>query len=344
MRIDLDTKLSRMFHVKLILYAQDIDMTLLTKYPKHSGEFPIFQYSVVDAIFCHYNSKMYLKVGPKYFDTSDRIKLSNCSEVYKGYNQVTHLVQNGSVINLDYAVGIFIDNMQVPQFIEKLLNCYGKIFDLNRYEDREGNCCLDQKQIRQIKGELLNYKVVCNHQGYNREYKIMDISSQSSCEMKFKDKNGKSIYVIDYFLNQYNIKLKYPSLPCLIVGNNKIAMPMELCVIKDNQKRKKKISDAVQVEMVQKTSLTPIERKKVIMNILKENKNIYQSIEKETGIHLSSKFIKCNARQLDEPYIRYANKDLEPNNGGWNQKGIKLLKPVKIVFIYYYYINREIGL
>lgn len=354
MKIEMD-RLVRVFNVKMTLYSKDVDMSLAKHYDK-SGEFPIFQYSIIDTIFSYYNSKLYMKIGSKYYNPSDRIKLSNCNEMYRGHHQVTHLLQNGNSVNIDSSYGLFIESMTVSNFVEKLFNNgFIRNFDLKRYEDKEGNCCLDMKQLRQLKGELISYKVICNHQGYNREYKIMDISQKSACEMKFKDSKGNYIYVIDYFKSQYNIKLKYPSLPCLLLGNNKVAMPMELCLIKDGQKRIKKISDLMQLEMVQKTSVKPSERKKIILKILKENEDLYKNIEKETGIKLITNFTECNAKKLDEPLIRYANKDMETNNGSWNQKGIKLLKPVKIVYIILYLlllllyfiiiiIYREIGL
>lgn len=57
-------------------------------------------------------------------------------------------------------------------------------------------------------------------------------------------------FLIQYFANTYNISLQYPWLPCISAGaTGKVLIPMELCVVKENQRHPGKISDEQAAEV-----------------------------------------------------------------------------------------------
>ena len=47
---------------------------------------------------------------------------------------------------------------------------------------------------------------------------------------------GKEIPLVDYFMNEYRIHLRYPDRPCVVEGDDKSYHPIELLRIPENQR------------------------------------------------------------------------------------------------------------
>lgn len=283
------------YHYKFAVAEKNIDMTLINKYPKVTNEVPLIQYGILDNIFAYYNSKMFLKIGSKYFNNSeskDDIDIGGGTLVRKGFHQGIRTAQIGNGINIDKVNSAFIKSVYMTELMVDILSDWRNKFDLKLYENKKGRCSLKYWDIQKIKGEIMSYKVECEHQGFKRIYMITGISDKSSDETVFKGDDGKDITVSLYFLNKYNIRLKYPSFPCLLLGAKKISMPIELCKIKDNQRRKKKVSDVQQGNMVRETSSYPNIRRNEILKIIKNNEKVYNDIEKEIGVKVNTKMLE----------------------------------------------------
>src|SRR6185369_2095012 len=67
----------------------------------------------------------------------------------------------------------------------------------------------------------------------NRRYKFVGLASVPAQDDKFKKREGEGeqeIDVVTYFKDQYDITLRYPHLPCVVVANNS-HIPIEVCQV-----------------------------------------------------------------------------------------------------------------
>ena len=105
-----------------------------------------------------------------------------------------------------------------------------------------------------------------------------------------------------YFLDTYNVKLKHPGLPCLLLGpiNKNIYIPMELCMMMAQPMLSHKVlyEDAVS-KMIRTTAVSPTETQKRIMNELQRNNNIYKNdpYAKEFGINIAGSITQLTDKQ-----------------------------------------------
>ena len=132
------------------------------------------------------------------------------------------------------------------------------------------------------------------------------------------------ITVQQFFLQTHQVRLQYPDLPCLWLGNrNKtIYIPMELCAMLDQAlPRSKTLAEEPTRNMIKQTAVKPLERQRRILEELRKNNNIYKNdkFAKEFGVSVAGEMGKVNGRVLPPPSIEYNNKkvvDIEPNNPG----------------------------
>ena len=83
---------------------------------------------------------------------------------------------------------------------------------------------------------------------------------------RFPLDDGKVSTVKDYFQRTYSLRLSYPNLPCLHVGQKtrNVYIPLECLDLKEGQRCVKKLSDRQTAEMIRAVAKPAYERKRRI--------------------------------------------------------------------------------
>ena len=80
----------------------------------------------------------------------------------------------------------------------------------------------------------------CNFLDNERLWRCNGLTRFGADSQKFKLDDGSTCLVSDYFQKHYKIKLKFPHMPCIIVGNVKEGrakyFPMELMMVGPRQR------------------------------------------------------------------------------------------------------------
>jgi eukaryotic translation initiation factor 2C len=105
-------------------------------------------------------------------------------------------------------------------------------------------------QRNKLERYLMNVKVISSYANIVRKWRVSGLSKTSALHTTFHWINPstlvpKEITVINYFKEKHGIDLKFPHLPCLLVGdpNKNILIPMELCKITPGQRYPFKLSE-----------------------------------------------------------------------------------------------------
>eukprot|EP00088_Acartia_fossae_P049385 TRINITY_DN5436_c0_g1_i1.p1 TRINITY_DN5436_c0_g1~~TRINITY_DN5436_c0_g1_i1.p1 ORF type:complete len:857 (-),score=211.64 TRINITY_DN5436_c0_g1_i1:190-2724(-) len=166
---------------------------------------------------------------------------------------------------------------------------------------------LEYRDFKTLEEDLKMLKIrYVSPDGNKRDYRINGLTRAANVE-KISD---ETMTVEQFFRNKYSTVLKYPNLPCLWVGarDKSIYVPMEFCTMLPQQMpRSKKLNDQATANMIKGTAVKPHERRKRIIDGMKESTNFYKNDEhaKEFGISLDSKMLQVTGRLLNPPTIQY---------------------------------------
>ena len=139
------------------------------------------------------------------------------------------------------AVADFFQKDKIEDCAENLRN-RADIDRLRRY--------LDKVDVR------INYR-----QTGRKRYKIEGVANYPSDRDMINMDNGQRISVAEYFTKTYNLRLRYPWLPCVVVNRKRDEkIPMELCMITENQVYAAPLSDMQTAELIKETAVKPFER------------------------------------------------------------------------------------
>jgi eukaryotic translation initiation factor 2C len=135
---------------------------------------------------------------------------------------------------------------------------------------------------------------------------------------------------------KYQITLKYPDLPLLLVHpkSRGLKIPMELAKIKEGQVYKKQLKAKDQAQAVKIQALTCKDRSKEIQNVLDSMKLYEDPALKDFGIMVEQKPMQVKAKVLPQPQLEYgpdprSGRNMimreDRNPGQWNLKGTQFL-------------------
>lgn len=82
-------------------------------------------------------------------------------------------------------------------------------------------------------------EIETTHSKKTRKYKVFKIGENSARNEIFEMRNGTKKSIYDYFFEQYQIRLIYPELPCVIL-TNKTILPLEVVNVCAGQRYIKK--------------------------------------------------------------------------------------------------------
>ncbi|KAL4117510.1 hypothetical protein PRIC2_011501 [Phytophthora ramorum] len=180
-----------------------------------------------------------------------------------------------------------------------------------------------------IRGVKVN---ITHRPGVKRSYRVNGLSRDSADNTFFENDEGQRMSIAQYFQQTYNIRLRYPMLPCLHVGapQKKNYLPMEVCHIMACQKCPRKVTDKQVANMIRFTCTRPDDRKRSIEQKFREAGFNTDPTLKAFGLDVEPRMVETTGRQLPPPTIEYSGGAREsPRDGAWNMRNKRFNTPVQ---------------
>ena len=124
--------------------------------------------------------------------------------IWDGFSQSVRPGQWKPFINIDKSCGVFVKPQPLLDFIQELIGTG----DPNNFKNRQ-----------KISDHLADLRVISKHLKYPKRQRIVSRGPLlKSARDEIFEKDGRKMSVEQYFLQQYQIKLAHPLLPCINVG------------------------------------------------------------------------------------------------------------------------------
>ncbi|CAO0794814.1 unnamed protein product [Mucor circinelloides] len=273
---------------------------------------------VLDILVRHVPSTLYNTVGRSFFTPADKKPLPNGAEVWQGYYQSVRPTVGKMMVNIDVSSTAFYESGPLPEVVAKILG--RRSLD----ELRRG---IPERDLSKLEKILKALRIQIVHRGEKKlKYKITKLTPSPADRTVFKDEAGNEMTVANYFAKQYNKRLNYPFLPCVVVKKD-IFLPMEVCEVLPGQRHQKKLNEKQTAEMIKFTCQKPNVRANKIkqgLGLLQYNNPYMQQF----GMAVKPEMAVINARVLPTPKISYHPSSQEaefaPQGGAWNLRGKKV--------------------
>nr|XP_034913779.1 protein argonaute 1B-like [Populus alba] len=270
-------------------------------------------------------------VGRSFFtaDLGGQNEIGNGIECWKGFYQSLRPTQMGMSLNIDVSVAAFYEPILAVDFVAKLLNLGDPI--------RAATRPLSDSDRAKLKKALRGVRVKVTH-GEEKRYKITGISPSATNQLRFAAEDGKQKSVVQYFLEKYNIRLRFASWPALQSGNDSrpIFLPMECCKIIEGQRYSKKLNEKQVTALLREACRRPVEREHSIEQIVHFNDVEQDDLAKEFGISVKKELTCIDARVLPPPVLKYHDlgkaRTVRPRVGQWNMINAKLFNGATVNF------------
>lgn len=309
-------KEERRFAVK-IRQVSSVNLSLLEKFVK--GELNYTPYDVINSlevIMRHPMTQKGIIVGRSCYTRANAEPIAGGLEVWKGFFSSLRPAAGRLLLNVDTTATAFYSP-------GPLLNLVGDIC-----ADRDGKLAptMDPRNRQNVERAIRNLKVEVSHRpGIKRKFKVMGLHSKSADEISFSDESGKSWTVTSYFADKYNVKLRFPRFPCVVVGSpdKQTFLPIEVCVIPDGQRYPRKLDENQTSDMIKIANQKPFKR---LENIRTAASMLDQCREHLSAFKMSfgAETVQLNGRVLPPPSIVYGERSREktiaPSQGAWNMR------------------------
>ncbi len=152
-------------------------------------------------------------------------------------------------------------------------------------------------------------------------------SDLPASEIKFTNKEGRELSLVQYFRETYNITLKYPNLPAVDHGGGKKYVPMELLIVEKGHALPPLGLSSEQIQsMIRESAQRPEQRAARVEEIRRDLQLEGNAAMREWGVSVAPKMTQTPARILPPPQVTYANKPASVQNGSWNLVKSKFTK------------------
>lgn len=256
-------------------------------------------------------------VGRSIFDGKSVEPISGAVDVWKGFFMSLRPGLGRMLLNVDTSATAFIAPGDVIPILRDFLGV----------PKQEALDSLHARERAPVEQFLRACRIEATHRGEEnmRRYKVMGLSQNGADQTFFEDQDGKKMSVASYFEEQYNLKLRFPKLPCLAVGSSQrsIFLPMECCRIPSGQRYMRKLDGQQTSDMIKIANRKPQERMGSIhraTGLLKQHTEYLDEFKMGFGQEL----LTVNGRVLEPPTIFYGKQsrepEMRPSQGAWNLK------------------------
>lgn len=319
-RVELEVTLpgegkDRVFRVNIKWVAQVSLFALEEALEGRTRQIPYDAILALDVVMRHLPSMTYTPVGRSFFSSPDGYyhPLGGGREVWFGFHQSVRPSQWKMMLNIDVSATAFYKAQPVIEFMCEVLD----IRDIN--EQRKP--LTDSQRVKFTK-EIKGLKIEITHCGtMRRKYRVCNVTRRPSQMQSFplQLENGQTVEctVAKYFLDKYKMKLRYPHLPCLQVGqeHKHTYLPLEVCNIVAGQRCIKKLTDMQTSTMIKATARSAPDREREINNLVRRADFNNDAYVQEFGLTISNHMMEVRGRVLAPPKLQYGGRPSQSLTG-----------------------------
>lgn len=140
------------------------------------------------------------------------------------------------------------------------------------------------------------------------------------------------VSVVDYFLQNYKIRLNFPNLPCVKTKRGG-DIPIELCFVDGDNRYLYKLEDRATAAMIKFTATRPDDRRRAITTNVDACRWSADPVLQQYGMKIQPTMMKIKARVLPSPELHFGGTGRDktiPGNmteqGQWNLQGKKFAR------------------
>lgn len=263
----------------------------------------------------------------------ERMDLGGSIEAWRGIFQSIRPAQGGRmVINLDVSNTTFWK----PQGLLETIMQKNGLRDTSQVASvfsRGSDAIATGKYLK-------NLNVRAHYKGNpapEKTWKIEKVANLSANQHRIKWRvNGKDttemITVTAYFTRKYNLNLRYPNLPMIMVTKKirgePIYFPMEILVVIEHQRYATKLDENQTANMIKFAVAPPAKRLEAIQQGKSWLNWSNDNYMKNYGLRIDPNMITTQARVLPSPGVKFKNKTEEPGTKGrWDLRGKSFITP-----------------
>ncbi|XP_020593569.1 protein argonaute 7 [Phalaenopsis equestris] len=237
----------------------------------------------------------------------------------RGFFQSLRATQQGLSLNLDFSVTAFHESIGVIPYLQK--HCKS-LKDLSEAKTRS----FSEEEKKEVEKALKNIRIFVCHRETDQRYRVYGLTNEVAENLKFRDRDGTELSLVEYYKDQYSYEIQFRKLPCLQISRSKPCyLPMELCVVCDGQKFLGKLSDDQTAKIFKMGCQRPAERREIINKIMKgEDGPTSGRYAKEFKLDISREMTQLHGRILQPPKLKLGDgghiRDLTPSRQDrqWN--------------------------
>lgn len=298
-----------------------------------AAQIPMESVQALDVIMRHLPSLAYTPVGRSFFSPPEGYDhpLGGGREVWFGFHQSVRPSHWKMMLNIDVSATAFYKAQPAIEFMCEVLD----IKDMSEQK----RPLTDSQRVKFTK-EIKGLKVEITHCGtMKRKYRVCNVTRRPAQTQSFplQLESGQTVEctVARYFLERYKMKLQYPHLPCLQVGQEQkhTYLPLEVCNIVGGQRCIKKLTDNQTSTMIKATARSAPDREKEINNLVRKANFNSDPYLQTFGISIIPTMVDVNGRVLNPPKIQYGGRTKAqaiPNQGVWDMRGKQFYNGVEI--------------
>ncbi|KAI4526541.1 Piwi-domain-containing protein [Schizophyllum commune Loenen D] len=238
-------------------------------------------------------------------------------ELWRGYFQSVRPGIERCFINVDISTGAMFRG---GSLIELALDVLGRRpNDVMFLSSRNG---IPVREVLRLQRQIAGVRVITDTPGAPPKTRtVKKLTTRGASQLMFL-KNDQRISVAQYF-QSLGIKLKYPDLICVQVGNGAI-IPFELCRVPPGQLMRKQVPADKTDKVVEFATQPPQQRMRAIQDgraVLAYGQSEYV---RAFGLNVNTEqgLVKVNARVLTPPKLQYGKGSkqatIQPKDGAWN--------------------------
>jgi len=323
----------RVFRVTIKWVAQVSLFALEEALEGRTRQIPVDAIQALDVVMRHLPSMTYTPVGRSFFSSPEGYyhPLGGGREVWFGFHQSVRPSQWKMMLNVDVSATAFYKAQPAIDFMCEVLD----IRDVN--DQRKP--LTDSQRVKFTK-EIRGLKIEITHCGaMRRKYRVCNVTRRPAQMQSFPLQldNGQTVEctVAKYFLDKYQIKLRFAHLPCLQVGqeHKHTYLPLEVCNIVQGQRCIKKLTDMQTSTMIKATARSAPDREKEINNLVRKADLNNDPYVQEFGLNISRSLMEVRGRVLPAPKLQYGGRTKQqalPNQGVWDMRGKQFFSGVDI--------------
>ena len=288
----------------------------------------------LDVVMRHLPSMRYTPVGRSFFSApleGYSHPLGGGREVWSGFHQSVRPSHWKMMLNIDVSATAFYRAQPAVDFMCEVLDL--------RDIGEQRRPLTDSQRVKFTK-EIKGLKVEITHCGQmRRKYRVCSVTRRPAQLQSFplQLENGQTteMTVAKYFLERYQMKLRFPHLPCLQVGqeHKNTYLPMEVCNIVAGQRCMKKLTDLQTSTMIKATARSAPDREREICNLMRRADYNNDPFVQTFGINVSTRLMEIQGRILPPPRLQYGGRTKQqtvPHQGVWDMRGKQFYVGVEI--------------